>query len=367
MLFSPPRGGKGGTHNDSMIRSPNDSIPWFPPAGLLYFAFFSDNRMDFPSFAAGLRGRKPPAPAYVFAGPEALLRERGVALLKEAHPDLAANTLRVTSSETDWARLSDELYTRPFLGKMKLVVLVDEGNFLHNHADGLREYLKKPSPTAVLAALVPTEKVPALGTVPVVECRPLRPADMQRWLAAEAQRLGKGLDRTAAELLVARAGTNLSALLGHLEKLAAHAGARASLTAEDVRALVGNQEEREVYELALAAASKDPARAFRILRRLLGSGEAVQVLVWKLAWQYRKLAEARKLLEAGRKRFEVTSQLQITYYADEFLGLVDRHTLAELVEKHGEILKADVALKTSGGGEVPILESLVLRLAAART
>ena len=35
-----------------------------------------------------------------------------------------------------------------------------------------------------------------------------------------------------------------------------------------------------------------------------------------------------------------------------------------LVDKHGEILKADVALKTSGGSEVPILESLVCRLAA---
>jgi len=322
--------------------------------------------MDFPGFAAGLRGRKPPAPAYIFAGPEALLRERGVSLLREAYPDLGANTLRVSSSETDWGRLSDELYTLPFLGKMKLVVLVDEGNFVHNHADSLREYVGRPSPCSVLAALLPTEKVPALGAVPVVECRPLRPADLQRWLASEAQRLGKSLDRAAAELLVARAGTVLSTLLGHLEKLAAHAGGRTDLTAEDVRALVGNQEEREVYELALAAASKDSPRAFRILRRLLASGEAVQVLVWKLAWQYRKLAEARKLLEAGRRRFEVTSQLQITYYPDEFLGLVDRHSLAELVEKHAEILKADVALKTSGGGEVPILESLVLRLAAAR-
>ncbi|HLF94316.1 MAG TPA: hypothetical protein VJB14_12715, partial [Planctomycetota bacterium] len=94
------------------------------------------------------------------------------------------------------------------------------------------------------------------------------------------------------------------------------------------------------------------------------AGEAVQVLLWKLAWQYRKLAEAKKLLEAGRRRFEVTSQLQITYYADEFLKLVDGHSIAELVSKHGEILKADVALKTSGGGEMAILEALVCRLAS---
>jgi len=79
---------------------------------------------------------------------------------------------------------------------------------------------------------------------------------------------------------------------------------------------VGYQEEREVYELSLAAAGKDVAKAYRVLRALVRSGEAMQVLLWKLAWQYRKLAEAKKLLAAGRRRFEVTSQLQITFYAD---------------------------------------------------
>ena len=321
--------------------------------------------MDFAGFAAELRGKKALAPVYVFAGAEALLRDRAVALLAESDPELGANLIRLASSETDWARVADELYTPPFLAKKKLVVLVDEGNFVHNHAEAIRGYLKQPSVSNILAALVPTEKVPALAGACLVECRSLKPGDLQRWLSSEAQRLGKTLDRAAGELLAARAGGNLSALAGHLEKLAAHAGARPSITAQDVQALVGYQEEREVYELSLAAASKDVARAYRVLRALLHSGEAVQVLLWKLAWQYRKLAEAKKLLAAGRRRFEVTSQLQITYYADEFLKLVDGHSLTELVDKHGEILKADVALKTSGGSEVPVLESLVCRLASA--
>ncbi len=323
--------------------------------------------MDFTSFAAEIRGSGPKAPVYVFAGPEALLRERAASLLKESDPELAAQTLRVASAETDWPRLAEELYTPPFGGGRKLVVLVDEGNFVHNQAGDLRKYLKDPSPVAVLAALMPGEKVPSLPGACVVECRSLKPANLQRWLSAEAQRLGKSLERPAGELLAARSGTNLATLAGHLEKLCAHAGARAVLTEDDVRALVGNEEERRVYELALATASKDAPRAFRVLRALLTAGEAVQMLLWKLAWQYRKLAEAKKLLESGRRRFEVTSQLQITYYADEFLRLVDGHTMGELVEKHGEILKADVALKTSGGEGRAVMESLVCRLAAAGT
>jgi DNA polymerase III delta subunit len=252
--------------------------------------------MDFASFTAELRGKKGPAPAVVFAGPEALLRDRGLAALKESDPGLGANAVRVSSSETDWTRIADELYTPPFFGGKKLVVLVDEGNFVHNNRDEIAEYLKGPSTAAVLAVLSPSEKVPALSGAWLVECRSLKPGDLQRWLVAEAQRLGKTLDRAAAELLASRGGGNLSAQANHLEKLAAHVGARGAITADDVRALVGNEEERQVYELSLAAASKDGPRAFRVLRALLSAGEAVQVLVWKLAWQYRKLAEAKQAL-----------------------------------------------------------------------
>ena len=66
--------------------------------------------------------------------------------------------------------------------------------------------MKQPSVSNVLAALVPTEKVPALAGAVLVECRSLKPGDLPRWLASEAQRLGKTLDRVAGELLASRAG-----------------------------------------------------------------------------------------------------------------------------------------------------------------
>ena len=320
--------------------------------------------MDFQSFATGIRKKKPLPRVVVFAGTEALLRDRGLSLLKEAHPDLAAGMLRIPASETDWNRLSDELYTAPFFGGKKLVVLVDDGNFISSHREQVRAYTAEPSPTAILVALVPTLKLPKLEGATIVECRPLKPADLRRWLGAEAQRLGKTLDRAATDLLISRGGKDLFALAGHLEKLAVHAGTRSLLSVDDVRELVGNEEERQIYELSLATTSYDAAGALRILRALCSGGAPAAMLIWKLAWQYRKLAEARRLLDGGMKRFEVTSRLQITYYADDFLRRADAHPLEELVEKHGEILKADVALKTSGSGnEGPILESLVCRLA----
>jgi DNA polymerase III delta subunit len=303
----------------------------------------------------------------IFYGPQGYLRDQGIELIKGAAKDLAENTLRVATGGAEWSAIAAELYTPSFLGGRKLVVLVDEGNFVHNHAKEIRDYAASPSPSALLAAVVPSEKLAGFtdgaGTR-LVECRSLRPAELARWIQSEFQRLGKGADRQAAETLARRGGDDLAGLSGHINSLALYVGHRPRVSVDDVERLVVGRPEREIFELALATTKRRAKDALEIAHVLLGSGQAPQQLVWKLAWQYRKLVEAKKLLLAGKRRFEVTSLLQITFYPDEFLALVDAHALHELLSKHGEILAADVALKTSGGHEHAIMETLVLRLAA---
>jgi DNA polymerase III delta subunit len=322
--------------------------------------------MDFSALAGG-KALADVGPVWVFVGSESYLRDQGVELLKEAAPELGRNSVRLLPSETEWAGILSELYTPSFMGGRKLVVIADDGNFVHNHAKEMKEYAEAPSPTAVLVALVPSDKATGLKetvALKIVECKPLKPGDRARWAQSEFQRRGKSADRAAVDTLVRRGGEDLAGLAGHIANLVSYVGGRARVTADDVERLVVGRPEREVYELALATARKQPREALEIAHALLSSGEAAQVLLWRIAWQYRKLVEAKKLILAGRRRFEVTSLLQITYYPDEFLGLVDRHSLDELVGKHGEILGADVALKTSGGAERAIMEALVLKLAA---
>ncbi|MBI2898970.1 MAG: DNA polymerase III subunit delta [Planctomycetes bacterium] len=316
--------------------------------------------MDFTTFSSGAAASS--AAVVLLCGEEAYFREKGLQLLKAR---ASGGFLRVASTETSWTRLADDLYTPSLLGGTKVVAVADEGNFFHNHAADLSAYLSQPSPAAILVGLVPG-KTPAVSgrSLVVVECRPLRGLDLQRWAAAEFQRRGKTADRSAVQLLVGRAGAELSALEGHVENLVQHAGRRASVTAEDVRALVADEASHEVYELALAAASKKPDRALEIAHRLLDGREPPQSILWKLAWQYRKMVEARKLLDAGTPPYEVPPRLQITFYADEFLALVRAHAPDELLAKHARILETDLALKSSGGGlDVLLMEKLVCELA----
>ncbi|MHC4605672.1 MAG: DNA polymerase III subunit delta [Planctomycetota bacterium] len=325
--------------------------------------------MDYTAFAAGVKSRRKLSPAYLFFGEEGYLRRRGAELVRGADPAFAENTIRVSSSETTWAKLLSELCTPPFLGGRKLVLLVDEGNFIHNEASNLKAYVNTPSPAAVLAVLSPMAKCPVPFESPrlvLVRCRPLGAADVRRWIQTEIQRRGKSMDRATADLLIGRAGTDLSTLDGYLDTLSLHSGKREQILAKDVEALVGDESEFKVFELALAAAHKDRPGALVVLHGLREGGENPHALLWRLAWQYRKMVEAKRLLEAGVRRFEAAARLQITYYQDKFLSMVDAHSLEELLEKHQALLDADLALKTSGSGtEEAVLDALVCRLSEA--
>mgnify|MGYP001618193549 CR=1 FL=1 len=321
--------------------------------------------VEFAAFAVE-KPPKEPAPVWIFHGSEAFLRDEGLALVKQRWPDLASNALRLPSSDLAWPALASELYTASFFGGRKLITLADEGNFLHNNLDAFKEYAKSPSPSAVLVALVPGDK--ALGvkesaSVRLVECKPLKSFDLQRFTQSLFQRRGRTIDRAALETLCLRGG-ELAAIAGHVEKLCTFAGKRTAITAADVAAHVKGEPPHKDYELALAAAKKQPKKAIELACAMIDAGEPAQKILWKLAWQYRKMVEAKKLLGQGRGRGEVTSLLQITFFQEEFLGLVASHTLGELLDKHGEILKADLALKTSGGMEAVILEGLVARLSS---
>lgn len=323
--------------------------------------------MELPALAKEVHGGAK-AGVFLIYGAEALLREEAAATIRSAEPPPGFQVLRSAGSDTSWPALADELYTPAFLGGRKLVLLADEGNFVHNHLAALKEYAANPSESAVLVALIPSDKAPGIPegkSVRHVRCGAPKGPELVRWVQAELQRRGAQADRAVAEHLARHGGTTLLEISRRIETLALF-GAGRRIGIDDATELVRAEPAHEVYELALAAAAKQTGKALEIAHRLLEAGEPPTLLIWRLAWQYRKLVEARKLMDAGRRRFEITSTLQITYYPDEFLALVDRHPLPELLEKHGQILATDLALKSTGADERVLIESLVLRLASER-
>jgi DNA polymerase-3 subunit delta len=112
---------------------------------------------------------------------------------------------------------------------------------------------------------------------------------------------GKKAERSVANLLVRRAGTDTSVLTTEVEKLVSYAGECDRVTVEDVNAVTTETPEEKVFALVDAVATKNEAQALEHLSEVFSSGgrpeaEAPRVLAllarqFRLLWQFMYLKD----------------------------------------------------------------------------
>jgi DNA polymerase-3 subunit delta len=202
-------------------------------------------------------------------------------------------------------------------------------------------------------------------TAQVIRCDPLEPEAIPAWLAARAREAGKTLAPDAAALLVEQAGSGLRALGLEVAKLAAYAGERDTITADDVREAASEvAAQATIFEVMDAVGHRRADRAFGLLDALIALGEPPLRILYMLEDQVRMLARVQELVDRGvRNRADVQRALgsRAWRYRDfqkqvQAFGRVDVEALL------GMLLDADSAIKT---GQMPprlALETLIVRM-----
>jgi DNA polymerase III delta subunit len=151
-------------------------------------------------------------------------------------------------------------------------------------ARGRRSARGKATPSAAPTLLDAVE-----GAHGVVErIGRLVPAEVPRWIDARARLHGATLAPDAVGLLASTVGSDTERLEQEILKLHAHAAGQV-ITAADVRALVPEAIETDVFELTQAVVRKDARTAVGTLERLLADGNAPQQILALLLWQFRVL------------------------------------------------------------------------------
>ncbi len=118
------------------------------------------------------------------------------------------------------------------------------------------------------------------------------------WVSARASLHGVALRPEAAAALAFAVGPDTERIESELAKLAAWANG-ATITADDVRALVAGAIDADVFELTKAVVRRDAHAAARLADRLLAEGNAPQQLLGLLLWQFRVLLFASRSPSAG--------------------------------------------------------------------
>lgn len=235
----------------------------------------------------------------------------------------------------------------------------------------LRRFSEQASPPAcvVLVTSLKPKAAEALGVGRVTACWPLedregRP-ELTRWTQARARALGKSLDAEACVALLSRTGNALSRISDALATLSIYVGARPSIAAADVEALVGSDPQGHAFALAEATALGEGAKSLRLLRLRLESGEAGAGICAVLAFHWRRLAQALARMEAGSPPAAAAESVGVRYpFQAPFLRALGRLSPADAALALGILRDADRRLKGGGGAGRAALERALPRLCA---
>ena len=184
------------------------------------------------------------------------------------------------------------------------------------------------------------------------------------WIQRRAQGLGLKIDRRAVALLGNLVGNDLWSLANELNKLTAYADGQ-SIREEDVRALVGAAD-IVIWGLLDAIADERSGAALKLLRQLFAQGSEASYILSMLQRQYRRLAIARELLDAGSSSRSVGEKLGAKGFGlEKLLEQAARHPLSRVRRAYRRLLEADAAIKRGIYEPELSLELLVQELAAA--
>jgi DNA polymerase-3 subunit delta len=316
-----------------------------------------------------------PGSLYVVLGEEDLLRDSALAVIKRATLGDEGNEFNYELFYGDDARGADirnSVAAVPVFTERRLVVVKAAEKLTARESEVLLDCVNHPVESTTLVFM--SSKLDGrlkfsqalTRRAVVVDCSPLREAQLPPWITHEAQLVGLRLEDAAIHVLQEACGASLYGVRRELEKLASYVPPDRAVTAADVHLLRGMNPGASVFDLTLAIAEGSCGRALSILAHNLEAGEAPLRILGSLAWQYRRLWKLKESVASGGREGEAARSLRMDPW--KVRAFLDRFSEPHLQAALGYFLDTDGKLK-GGSGSRPrmVLEGLLLKLCGETT
>jgi DNA polymerase III delta subunit len=286
---------------------------------------------------------------------------------KKAGSPLARQTFDL--EETPLETILAAARTLQFFSSAQVLYVQGAGTLKEPDVQVLAAYLENPSPQTTLVLEADDLKgatdlqklIKAKGQLILLskeEARGTGAAFLQQKLAQYRKTMAPG----ARAKVLAMCGDAVMFLNTMLERLVQFAGDHAEIDEDMVDRFEENWTEMDVFKLTNAFVERDPARALKVFRDLMGFYEADLIsLVGILHWQLRQLWQAAMLLAAGVSEREICSKLRMPPHR---LSALRRFPVARLEAAVEALYQIDKQSKTGLIEGVSGVEAWLLEYAA---
>ncbi len=313
-------------------------------------------------------------PVFVVMGEQDLLRELAVRQTLDCVLDGDENVFnfdKFDGESSDGEAIVASCNQLPMMGGRRAVI-VKRAQKLLDKSEPLKAYVEDPSPSTVLVLELsrsPDKRRKSWKRIEksasVVECRDLKPAELESWVVERAKHGGLRIGREQAHYLVSEFGSDLRRLGNELEKLALYASGD-KIDVETIATVLGRGKAQSIFKYVDAVGAGRSTHALRQLGRLLEEGEPplkILSLIDRLVGQLRIACEANERSRGSGAG--LAQALGVPPYAAKSVAdaarRFDRAALDRAVEVVG---RSDRILKSSALPARVVLETLTLSLCA---
>jgi DNA polymerase-3 subunit delta len=330
--------------------------------------------------------KNPPAPVYLFIGPDGYQRTKCRKALSDRVPQVDRFDLDETSLV---AVLDDARSLSLFSSERVMWVSGAEAALPKTRAAdagaedtaALSGYLQRPTPGVVVvfdcsrfefdgedkARIERVQKFYA-AISDQVEFRPFTPESARQLTKDLARDAGLNIGLAEIGLLVEALAADASRIAVEIEKLSLYAGHERKVTADDIALLVPNARETTVFALVGALGRADRKRSLDSLDTLLREGEYLPLALTFLATQFRLAMVAHEANLRSVPQVQAYFNRQgIRIWPDragqicQTVSAFSKERLATAIER---VYGADKALRDARPDDRVVMEELVLALTA---
>jgi DNA polymerase III subunit delta len=298
-------------------------------------------------------------PVYLFAGPDALLKEEALKKFQEAFlgkgADPGLSVDRFDGETASAGQILSALKTFSLLGDKRLVLVrraqelaPSETNALADGLTGLPEgnsllllWEERADERSVLVQAVKSAGIVLTFWAPFENQLP-------RWVQDRARSLNKTISLETAGALIDTVGAALPDLAQALEILSLYAKDRPGLEPRDLEILQTETRSLQFLEFDRAFWRRDKAKALELARLLTAQGQEPVFVLPQLARVYRKLFMAKAMLAEKKSLDDVWQQVRIKSREPqrEFSEALSGHSWEDLLNALETIAEAEREFKT---------------------
>ena len=195
--------------------------------------------------------------------------------------------------------------------------------------------------------------------------KPLTTAEATRYAKSVARNVGVQMSSAAAERLIELVTADAGMITSEVEKLAAYRGFDGEIEEDDVDIAAAAIGEHARWDYINAGADHNLDRAISVLDDMLTMEVAPALIMADITTNLRRLALTRQIVADGGNTHDVARAARVPQFRAQALAhharLMSDHLIAAM---YAEVIRTDIALKSSGSDDKAQLEILTARLAA---